>query len=201
MHLTNQQNRAGRKIGPVIIVAVVISVLVTAVDGVWAQPTQGLSQQAHGVRVKVSSRTPDQVLAFYTARNLPMAAVNRLVAACLITVTIRNRSQKVVWIEPHRWRFVLDDGELVERLDRHYWDDVWQQLKVPLGSRATFGWTQLPESRDLQHGEPVGGNVVLKRTNKTFAVEARLATGKDKKGAEIVLRIPNVKCAVDKASP
>ncbi|NOZ11751.1 MAG: hypothetical protein GXP09_12030 [Gammaproteobacteria bacterium] len=195
-----QQSRLGKNTWPVVIVAVVMTLLATAMGEVWAQSGQRLSQESHGLKLRIAPRTPDQILAFYTARHLPEVAVKHLVAACLITVSVRNRSQKVVWLEPGRWRFVFDDGQSAERLDRQYWDDLWQQLKVPLGSRATFGWTQLPESRDLQPGEPIGGNMVLKRTDKTFSIEVRMATGKDKKGAEIVLRIPNVKCATDKVS-
>jgi hypothetical protein len=148
-----------------------------------------------GLKLSAAPRTPDQISAFYLARGFPAAAVDELAAACFVTVGVRNERRDVVWLEPGRWRFVAENGEQVQRLDRAYWDGRWEVLSVPDRSRATFGWTQLPEVRDLQPGEPVGGNVALKPVAGPFALEARFSTGADRRGPELVIRVPGLRCA------
>ena len=115
---------------------------------------------------------------------------------CFMTTIIRNKSDTVIWLEPKRWRFLTDKGEL-QRLDRSYWQSKWQELKIPQSKRSTFGWTLLPETRDLRPDEPVGGNIVLPLTDQPFSLEARFATGNDKRGKEIVLRFETLRCPQD----
>ncbi len=144
--------------------------------------------------MRLRPNTPEQMAAFYEARGFPKAALEALKATCFITVMIRNESDRVIWLEPARWRF-LAKRDAVKRLDRDYWEDQWHSIGLPQRHRATFGWTQLPELRDLRPQEPVGGNVVLAWTNEPFSLEARLATGPDKQGDEITVRFEDIRCA------
>lgn len=139
-------------------------------------------------------RTPEQVSAFYEARHFPPDAVAALARVCLLTVTIHNRSQTVIWLEPARWRLQAPDGGEVRRLDRAHWNALWERIGLPAAQRATFGWTQLPETRDLRPGEPVGGNVVVEPPAGPFSLEARFATGADRQGPQIVARFDNLRC-------
>ena len=63
-----------------------------------------------------------------------------------------------------------------------------------MANRATFGWTQLPEVRDLRPSEPVGGNVALLPPPGRFRLEARFATGVHKQGKEIVVILDDLSC-------
>jgi hypothetical protein len=113
---------------------------------------------------------------------------------------IENRGKRVVWLELRNWHFLADKGE-IRPLDRKYWTTVWDEIGLPRANRATFGWTQLPEVRDLQPGEPVGGNVILPATDETFSLQADFLTGKDKRAGLISARFENLRCAKDNARP
>lgn len=141
-----------------------------------------------------SARQPEQLAAFYSARGFPRAAIDQITANCFLTVGIHNRSGDVVWLELANWRFETGSGQPVARVTREQWDASWERLNVPLASRATFGWTQLPERRDLQPGEPVGGNIALVSPGEPFRLIARFRTGKDGGGKPIELRVDHLVC-------
>lgn len=142
----------------------------------------------------ISVRTPEQVTAFYSARGFPDQAVRALVNSCLLTVGMHNNRPDVVWLELANWRFTDAQGREVRRITRRDWEARWEQLQVPPASRATFGWTQLPESRDLQPGEPVGGNVAVLPPTGPFTLEARFRTGQRKDGPVLRVHIPDLRC-------
>lgn len=142
----------------------------------------------------LSPRTPEQLVAFYTARGFAPEAARMIAASCFLTVGIVNHGKDVVWLEPARWRFETLDGRPLRRIAREEWEERFERLAVPLAQRATFGWTQLPESRDLQPGEPVGGNVALEAAPEPFRVIARFRTGADGNGPPLELRVDRVVC-------
>jgi len=146
------------------------------------------------IELHASARSPDQIAAFYEARGFPRNAIVALTQTCFVTVSLHNRSDDVVWLEPSRWRFLDEHGREVKRRDRAYWSALWEKLGVPMANRATFGWTQLPEVRDLRPSEPVGGNVALLPPSGRFRIEARFATGPDKQGKDISVTIDNLSC-------
>jgi hypothetical protein len=147
-----------------------------------------------GVSLRVSPRTPDQIIAFYSARGFPAAAVRRLArSACFLGIGVRNRRAGIVWLEPARWR-LRQGGRALRRLDRSYWNQLWREIRLPPANQATFGWTQLPESRGLQPGENVGGNITIVRPVGRFSLEARFALGETRDQGELVLRIDDLSC-------
>ena len=146
------------------------------------------------LELRASPRSPDQIAAFYEARGFPRNAIEALTQTCFVTVSFHNRSGDVVWLEPSRWRFVDERGREVKRRDRTYWNALWESLGVPMANRATFGWTQLPEVRDLRPSEPVGGNVALLPPSGRFRIEARFATGAHKQGKDILVTLDNLFC-------
>lgn len=147
-----------------------------------------------GVSISVTPRTPVQVATFYEARGFPEVALARLRAVCFLTVTIHNRSTDVAWLELDRWRLVEATGAERPRLPRAHWERIWEELDLPKARRATFGWTQLPESRDLQPGESVGGNIAIVPPAGEFTLEIRFATGAHKDGKELHLRRARLSC-------
>ncbi|MGD2138659.1 MAG: hypothetical protein PVF08_10415 [Gammaproteobacteria bacterium] len=138
-------------------------------------------------------RTPDQMAAFYEARGFPPAAIGKIRATCFVTAHIENHSQRIIWLEPHTWKF-SSKGQPLQRLDRNYWETQWDAIGLRQANRSTFGWTQLPAERDLQPDEPVGGNVVFPGTAGSFTIEAYFPTGKDRRGKPIAVRFENVSC-------
>ena len=140
--------------------------------------------------------TPEQMAAFYEARGFTPAAIERIRATCFITVHIDNKSNTVLWLETANWR-ITADGKPVKRLGRNYWNAVWEDIGLPQASRSTFGWTQLPETRDLQPAEPVGGNIVLPRDGRPYTIEAGFFTGKNKRNGMVHVKFENLQCAED----
>lgn len=151
-----------------------------------------------GVEYQVSVRTPEQTSAFYAARGFPATAVQAISRQCFVTVGIVNKRSDTLWLELPRWRFTAADGGEVARIPRADWEARWQALDMPLAARATFRWTQLPESRDLQPGEPVGGNVAVADPGGVFAVHASFRTGG---GEEIHISVPGLVCPGRESSP
>lgn len=140
--------------------------------------------------------TPEQMAAFYEARGFPPDAIERLRQTCFVMAHVENRGKKVLWLELKNWRFVTATGEL-QRLDQDHWKAVWDEIDLPQASRSTFGWTQLPDERDLQPGEPVGGNMILPPTDAAFTLEADFHTGGDRRSGMVSVRFKDLRCAKD----
>jgi hypothetical protein len=157
------------------------------------------SVESDGLYMFVRLNTPDQMAAFYEARGFPPGAIKRLRQTCFVMAHVENRGDKVIWLELKNWHFLTRQGE-VRRLDRSDWDKAWDEIGLPQASRSTFGWTQLPGERDLQPGEPVGGNVILPATDEPFTLQADFLTGNDKRAGMISARFENLRCAKNQPS-
>lgn len=153
-----------------------------------------------GVELFVSARTSEQIGAFYAARGLPPAALQALSKACFLTVGLQNKRKETLWLEPAQWRFVDAQNITVPRINRAEWTARWNALQVPLAAQSTFGWTQLPESRDLYPEESVGGNLTLVPPAGNFSLIARFRTGADGQGKLIELTVPDLSCPRDGAN-
>lgn len=159
------------------------SLLSHAADGV---------QTRDGVAMSISARTAEQIEAFFSARGFANAALGALRDACFLTVGIRNTSSDVVWLELDQFRLSDEAGKPLSRITRAQWKARFRKFKVPAASQATFGWTQLPEVRDLQPDEPVGGNFALPRREGPFTLVASLRReGKP----PVVFEFPGLRCA------
>ncbi len=148
----------------------------------------------HGIELQIAVRAPAQVAAFYEARGFPQQALQRLRETCLITFRIHNQRKDVVWLELENWHFRDAKGYAVRRLDRKYWNALWETLDMPLSNRATFGWTLLPENRDLQPGESVGGNIAVVAPPRPFTLKALFHTGARKEGDDSLIRAEAIIC-------
>jgi len=143
--------------------------------------------------IVLRQHAPEQIAAFYEARGFPAAAIERIKATCFITVHIRNRDDDVIWLDTAEWTFT-SKGKPLERLDRSYWDSQWDNIKLRQASRSTFGWTQLPDVRDLQPDEPVGGNLVFPGDTERLDMTLKLPTGTNRQGEPIMLEFRDVEC-------
>lgn len=159
-----------------------------------AQASERPKNQTSAVSFSISVRTPEQIRAFYSGRGFPEAAILELESKCMLTIGLQNKHNDTVWLEPSQWRFTTEHGAEVNRISREEIARRWEQLNIPLASRATFGWSQLPESRDLFPGEGAGGNILIIPPADSFSVEAIFATGTNKTGATIKLKTALLKC-------
>ncbi len=159
-------------------------------------PRTGTFFENDDMKIAVAPRTPDQMAAFYEARGFPPEAIERIRKTCFVTVYVKNRSDRVLWLELERWQFT-SNGKQLPHLDKTYWDAQWDEIDLRQASRSTFGWTQLPLVRDLRPGEPVGGNVVLPGGTDSFNIDARFHSGADKTGESVRLGFGNIPCPQD----
>jgi hypothetical protein len=148
----------------------------------------------HGLRFHISTRAPEQLAAFYAGRGFPESMIKEIEQTCFMTVGIRNERNDVVWLQLDKWRFLDEQGKEIHRITRQDWNARWDKIYAPLGSRSTFGWTQLPESRDLQPGEPVGGNIAVIPPKGKFTLEATLPIGYDNSVPPLHVRVENLQC-------
>jgi hypothetical protein len=176
------------------------TILLLAIPGLSRAATKPPTVESDGLYMFVRLNTPDQMAAFYEARGFPAAAIERLRRTCFVMAHVENRGKQIIWLELKNWHF-LSGGKEIHRLERNDWDRVWDDIDMPQASRSTFGWTQLPETRDLQPGEPVGGNVVLPPTVEPFTLQADFFTGEDRRAGMIRVRFENLRCATDQSPP
>ena len=148
-----------------------------------------------GVELFVSARTVEQIRAFYGARGMPADALQELAKACFLTVGLKNKRAETLWLEPLRWRLIDVDGKPINLISRQEWKSRWKALSVPLAAQSTFGWSQLPESRDLYPEETVGGNISLLPPEGSFSLIASFRTGSSGDGKMLELIIPNLSCS------
>lgn len=180
--------------------SVLLTILVCSSATAADKPYRGPFVENDKLLVVLIPHTPEQMAAFYEARGFPRNAIERIRKTCFVTVHIKNKSRSTIWLEQKNWHASNNDKPL-PRLGRDYWDEQWDDIELPLAKRSTFGWTQLPEVRDLQADEPVGGNIVFPGTTDTFDLVAYFYLGKDKRGGMLVTRFENIQCPKDEAAP
>ncbi len=150
-----------------------------------------------GLVLRYRTRAPEGMIAFYLGRGFPKSAVDEVRRACFISFYVRNERPDKVWFDLGRWSFTDQNGKPIRRLTRSYWDGRWEKLNVPLRSRATFGWTLVPEVRDLHTSEPVAGNVTLAPVEGLIRVVAEFPTGENREGPVIRVRFDGLTCPRD----
>jgi len=182
------------KIGKMLSVFSLLLVLTAVTKIAVADTANPLTYEDDDIYLRLVIRSKEQLTAFYTGREFPKPAIAEIVKTCFITPIIRNRSSQALWIEPDSWSFLID-GIPVERLKRDYWKRIWDKTGLSLAHQSTFGWTLLPETRDLQHDESAGGNIVIPMQNRPFTLKARFNTGANKQGTPKTITFQNVSCA------
>jgi hypothetical protein len=157
------------------------------------QPWPGPFVENDDLLMVLMPHTPEQIAAFYEARGFPKAALDLISNTCFVTVHIENKSSRVIWLETANWH-LSSNGQGLRRLGKDHWEARWKEIGLPQANRATFGWTQLPAQRDLQPGEPVGGNIVLDADVRLFNLDANFLTGKHKRAGMLNIRFQDIDC-------
>ena len=170
---------------------VILCLLATAVS---AAPAPPLRISHADIQLELAPRTPNQMASFYEARGFPGEMLNVLKQQCFITVRIHNQRKDIVWLELANWSF-SHDGKPLLRLHRDSWQQRWQEMNMPLASRATFRWTLLPETLDYLPDEEEGGNIIVPRVKGKIALHAKFKTGADKSGPVITIDAAELSCA------
>ncbi len=144
--------------------------------------------------VVIGSRTPDQLAAFYTGRGFDQASIDAITKTCFVFGMVKNKTYDLLWLTLDDWKFFAADGSQIKRIKRQDWTKIWQRTGLSPAHQSTFGWTQLPESRDLRQHESVGGNVIVEWQDKPFKVIANFHTDKNKSGKPLSITVENLTC-------
>lgn len=183
-------------ITPLAAFGLILCVILTSPAHGIDKPYPGPFVENDHLLVVLIPHTPDQMAAFYEARGFSAQAIDLIRETCFVTVHIENKSRKVIWLEIDNWHFSSDNKPLL-RLGDDYWNTPWNDVELPQANRSTFGWTLLPEVRDLQPDEPVGGNIVFHRPVDRFNIKAHFMTGRNKRSGMIDVNFENIECPQD----
>lgn len=172
-------------------------ILVCVMPGMTAAQQTGPREiNTDDFRLVFRPRTPQQISAFYEARGFPKPALELLRNLCFITVSFKNKSRNIIWLDLNQWRFYTQNS-VVLRIHRQEWPVRWERLEIPRGLQATFRWTLLPESLDFRPQEMEGGNIILPRINGPMTLTASFPTGRNQKGPPLKFTLQNLTCAID----
>jgi len=177
------------------IVTLLLSVALLS-QGAVAEGKNPLEFEDGQVSMRLVLRTPEQLSAFYQGREFNQAAIDRILETCFITPIIHNKTLDALWLELDNWQFNAG-GQAIARLRRDYWPEIWRQAGLPQAQQSTFGWTLMPEVRDLRLDESVGGSVVIPMQSQPFTMTANFHTGMDKKGEIKTIVFEGIQCVSD----
>ena len=76
-----------------------------------------------------------------------------------------------------------------------FWKKIWKEAGLSMAHQSTFGWTLMPEMRDLRFDESVGGSIVIPKQTRPVTLVARFNTGLDKEGKPKTITFKNISCA------
>ena len=146
-------------------------------------------------------RTPDQLTAFYIGRGFNQAAIDQILETCFVTPVVHNKTFDVLWLDLDDWRFERADGTAIPRLGRDYWPARWAEAKLPQAQQSTFGWTLLPEVRDLRRDEGAGGSVAIPKQDGPFTLSMHFHTGADRQGPVKTVIFEDLRCSTNRSQP
>jgi len=158
------------------------------------QKSQGIRFEDKDLLIRTVIRSPEQLDAFYSGRGFPRKAIDEIKKTCFVTMLIKNKQYEALWLILDDWEFYDMQGKRINRISRQQWTRVWDSIALKPAFQSTFGWTQLPESRDLRKQEHAGGNVTIPWHNKPFKLIARFKTRLDKSGETRKVVLENLQC-------
>lgn len=170
-------------------------ILFVPVSGHTADKPKKIEFENEFLKMMTFMRTPEQIKAFYEGRGFPKNSLPVIADVCFVTFIVKNKSDTILWLDLNNWEF-YSDATKIKRLDRGYWKQRWEKINMPMSSRSTFGWTLMPEQRDLRPDEGVGGSITIPQTKKHFELTAKFFTGDDKKGNPVIVKIEQLQCAL-----
>lgn len=142
---------------------------------------------------RVVEFTPAQIGSFYEGREFSRAAIEKLTEVCYVAVIVKNKTDDILWLDLDAWEF-SQGGKIFPPLSRDYWQQQWDAIDLNKAHRATFGWTLMPQLRNLYPDEGVGGRISMPVQSKPFSVTLNFPTGNNKQGKLKSYTINNLVC-------
>lgn len=167
---------------------------VSTITGYAVEQERPVEYEDNEVHMRLVIRTKEQLSAFYHGREFQQNAIDEILKTCFITPLIRNKTFDALWVEADSWAFSRDK-KTIPRYKRDYWKKVWKDVGLSLAHQSTFGWTLMPETRDLRIDEGVGGSIAIPMQIKPFTLKARFNTGLIKDGKPKIIEFKDISCA------
>ena len=158
---------------------------------------QKLVYEDKNIKVRVITRSPKQIAAFYEGREFSKTAIKETNQFCFPAVIVINKTSDTMLLNLDDWTFLDGNKKPIKRIKRAYWKKRWQAIKLSNAHQSTFGWTLMPELRDLQVDEGVGGSIPIVMQSHPYTLRARFKTGQNKQGPEISVTMHNIPCPKD----
>ena len=184
-------------------VLVLLPFIFTASKSATAAVRLPLTYEDDEIYMRIVLRTPEQLTGFYFGRKFKQAAIDEILKTCYITPIIKNKKFDALWLELDNWEFYLEtkmdneaDNKPIKRIKRDYWEKIWRKVSLPMAHQSTFGWTLMPEARDLRFDESVGGSIVLPMQSKPFTLKANYKTGMNKLGKTKTVVFKGISCGI-----
>lgn len=159
-------------------------------------PPTGPWYEDEEVFIRIVLRSPEQLAAFYIGRGFNQASIDRVLDTCFITPVIHNKTLPLLWLNLDDWRFSRADS-VIPRIKRDYWPEKWRASGLPQAQQSTFGWTLMPENRDLRLDEGVGGSVVIPWQTEPFTLTMNFHTSRDRQGPVKSVVFKDLKCVTE----
>jgi len=158
-----------------------------------AEEKKKLTYEDKDLYVRVFLRSPEQITAFYQGREFKQQAVDQITDTCNVTVIIKNKTLDVLWLELDNWQF-SQNQQPIHRYKRDYWAKQWDEIQLKQAHRSTFGWTLMPEVRDLRTDEGVGGSLYIPKQSGKFSLTLNFNTGSNKQGKKRSVNFNHLFC-------
>ncbi|MFN3750088.1 MAG: hypothetical protein ACK4SR_01865 [Thiobacillus sp.] len=119
-------------------------------------PETGLATwetRTHGIEVRLTQITPDQIRGFYQARGFPPEATERFARECVFMTVVRNVGDVTLLHRLANWRYAMAGQPLRPPRGKAAWDYQWRRLGVSESARIAFEWAQLPMAQAYAPGD------------------------------------------------
>ena len=109
--------------------------------------------ETHGVQVRLTQISPDQVRGFYQARGFSAAATERYAAECVFMTVVRNIGDTPIQHRLADWRYVTSGQPPRPIRSKTAWARIWEQMGVSEAARIAFNWAQFPAIQTFAAGD------------------------------------------------
>ncbi len=135
-----------------------------------------------GLHLELRQIEPDRVRAFFEARGFSRPIQDRLARACVFQTVARNRGDRPLALDQHRWR--LDDGRPPHL--KEAWLPWLKGQGAPKAARIAFRWATFPTRQVFAPGDYNWGLTLFDRPPGTrFALRLHWRQGGEDREATI----------------
>lgn len=119
-------------------------------------PDTGLASwqtETHGIQVRLTQISPDQIRGFYLARGFSPEATERYARECVFMTVVRNIGEAPIHHRLANWRYAAAGQPSRAIRGKAAWDQLWKRMGVGESARIAFTWAQFPTTQTFAPGD------------------------------------------------